>query len=156
MTSQTRRLYLLLPVLVALSACSTVGGNDATSPKSHGAILLAISEKCTEVSESQCVSVNGESIVLPSTYEPAGVEAAAVATGEGQSAVDVTFTDHGAAVLHTLTEQAAGGTSRLVMKAGDKIIGAVVVAEALQGEELQIGLSPDASAQEIVDLIQRD
>lgn len=59
--------------------------------------MLAISEKCTEVSESQCVSVNGESIVLPSTYEPAGVEAAAVATGDGQSAVDVTFTDDGAA-----------------------------------------------------------
>ncbi|HYI31843.1 MAG TPA: hypothetical protein VEX88_00090 [Glaciibacter sp.] len=66
----------------------------------------------------------------------------------------MTFTDDGAAILHTLTEQAAGGTGRLVMKISDEIVVAVMVAEALKGKQLQIALSPDDDAQEIVNLIQ--
>lgn len=154
MIARTRRLYLLVPVLLVLSACSTAGGNDETSPIARGAIEFALSEACAEASDSQCVSVNGERIVLPPIFERAGVQAAAVAEGEGQNAVEVTFTDDGAAILHTLTERAVGGTERLVMKIGDEIVAAVVVAEVLDGKQLQISLSPDDSAKEIVDLIQ--
>lgn len=153
MTSRTGRLYLLVPVLLALSACSAAGGAEATSPGARGAIELALSESCAEGSDSPCVVVNGHNILLPSTFERAGVEAAAVAEGEQQSAVDVTFTDDGAAVLRALTKQAAGTTARLVLKAGDEILAAVMVMEALDGEQLHIIISPDDDAQKIVELI---
>lgn len=157
MTFRTRGLFLLVPVLLALSACASAGAgaNDKTSSTTQGAIEFAVSETCAEGSDAECVSVNGESITLPSIFERAGVEAAAVAQGEGQNAIDVTFTDDGAAVLHTLSEQAAGGTARLVMQISDEIVAAVMVPEALEGKQLQIALSPEESAQEIVDLIER-
>jgi len=154
MTFRIRALCLLVPVLLTLSACSTAGGRDGASSRVGGAIELAVSETCTEGSDSQCVLVNSQHIMLPSAFQRAGVEAAAVAQGERQNAVDVTFTDDGAAILHTLTEQAAGGTGRLVMKISDEIVVAVMVAEALKGKQLQIALSPDDDAQEIVNLIQ--
>ncbi len=153
MTSRTRGLYLLAPVLLTLSACSTDGATDEKSPIAQGAIEFAISELCAEMSDSQCVLVNGESIMLPSTFERAGVEAAVVAEGEGHNAVDLMLTDDGAAILHTLTEEAAGGTARLVMKIGDEILAAVMVAEAVEGKQLQIALSPDDDAKRIVELI---
>ncbi len=156
MTSRTRGLYLLAPVLLTLSACSTEGGTDEKSPIAQGAIEFAISELCAEKSDSQCVLVNGESIMLPSTFERAGVEAAVVAEGEGHNAVDLMLTDDGATILHTLTEEAAGGTARLVMKIGDEIMAAVMVAEAVEGKQLQIALAPDDDAKRIVELIQGD
>ena len=115
---------------------------------------MAVSETCTEVSP-QCVSVNGVNVVLPSAFEQASVEAAAVAEGNGQNAVDVTFSKDGEVVFHALTEKAAkaGAAARLVMKIGGELQAAVAVMQALEGNHLQINLSPDDSAQKVVDLI---
>ena len=157
MTSRTARLSLVVLVVLALSACSAPGGSDETSSVTGGTIELAVSETCTDVSDPQCVSINGQNVVLPSAFEHAGVEDAAVADGEGQNAVDVTFDKDGAAVLHTLTEKAAraGHTARLVMKMGGELQVAVAVMHALEGDQLQISLSPDDSAQKVVDLIHK-
>lgn len=156
MTTRTVRFSLVGPVLLALTACSAAGGAGETSSTTGGAIELAVSETCAEVSDPQCVSVNGEGVVLPAGFERAGVENVAVTEGEGRNAVDVTFNEDGATVVQTSTEQAAraGGTARLVVKVGDEVLAAVVVPEALEGDQVQIALSPDDSAQEVVDLIQ--
>lgn len=158
MTTRPRGLYLLLaltlPLVVTLSACSAAGVREPTPPPGRGAIELALAGMCEQGTDTTCTPVNGESITTPSAFERADVEAAAAVAGAAQSAVDVTFTDEGAAVLHTLTEQAAGGSQRLVMKVGDEIIAAIVVAEPLEGKQVQIALSNDADAQRMADLIQ--
>jgi hypothetical protein len=136
-------------------ACSTPGGPNGTSSSTGAAIELAVSKTCAEASDPHCVSGNGENVALPSAFERAGVEDAAVAEGAGQNAVGVTFDEDGAAVFHTLTKQAAraGRTARLVIKIGDELQAAVVVPQALEGDQVQIMLSPDESAQKVVDLI---
>jgi len=157
MTSRTVRLYSVVLAVLALSACSAAPGVDATSSVRGGAIELAVSQTCAEGSDPQCVSVKGENVVLPAAFERAGVEDATVAEGEGQHAVDVTFGDDGAVVFHTLTGRAAGAGSsaRLVIRIGGEIQGAVVVMQALEGDQIQIALSPDDNAPGIVDLIRR-
>ncbi len=153
MTFRTRGLYLLIPVLLALSACTAAGGSAQTSSIEAGAIEVAVTNTCAEAADSQCVVVNGENIELPSSFERAGVETAAAAQNEGQSAVNVTFTDDGAAMLHRLTEQAVGGTARLVMKVKGEIISAAAVMGPVEGHYIQIGLAPEDSAQKLVDSI---
>jgi len=142
--------------VLALSACSAVGADEASSD-TGGSIEMAISEVCTEASEAGCVLVNGTSVLLPSAFEQAGVTSARVADG-GQNAVEVTFDQGGAEILHSLTEKAAGAgeTARLVIRIGGELQAAVVVMEALEGDQAQIGLAPDESAQDLVDLISRD
>ena len=154
MTSRTPRLSAVVLAVLVLSACSSAAGADEPSSGAGGMVELAVAETCGEGSESPCVLVNGENVSLPDAFEEAGVEDASVAGG-GQSAVDVTFTADGATVLHELTEQAveAGDQARLVMRIGGEVQAAVVVMEALTGDQLQIGLSPDESAQELVDQI---
>lgn len=154
MISRTPRFALVALALLTLSACSAAAGDDASSG-TGGTIELAVSETCTEGSDPQCVSVNGQSVLLPSAFEQAGVEESAVAVN-GQNAVDVTFNEDGAAVFHALTEQAAGAgnAARLVIRIGGELQAAVQVMEALEGDQVQIAVSPDDSAQEIVDLIQ--
>jgi len=147
MASRISAVPLVALVLLALSACS--GGGDG------GAIDMAVSEMCTDGADSECVSVNGESIVAPSGYEPASVERAAVAESEGTNAVDVTFDAEGAEVFHALAAEAAqaGDTARLVMKFGEKKLVALTVKDAIDRDQMQIALSPDESAQELLDLI---
>ncbi|TFD72910.1 hypothetical protein [Cryobacterium gelidum] len=153
MTSRTPRLSVVILAALALSACSATA--DEVSSGTGGTIELAISETCAEGSDSQCVSVNGENVLLPSAFERAGVEESSVA-GDGQNAVDVTFNADGAEILHALTEKAAraGDSARLVISIGGELQAAVVVMEALEGDQVQIALSPDDNVQEIVDLIQ--
>jgi len=143
----------VLAVLM-LSACSAADADDA-SPDTGGTIEMAVSEVCTEASDADCVLVNGTSVLLPSAFEQAGVTNARVADG-GQNAVEVTFDHSGAEILHTLTADAAeaGEAARLVIRIGGKLQAAVVVMEALEGDQAQIGLAPDENAQDIVDLIQ--
>ena len=155
MTSRTPGLSLAALAVLVLSACSVVGGADDSPPVTGGTIELAVSETCTDVSDPQCVSVDGEHVVLPPAFERAGVEDAAVAEGEGRNAVDVTFSEDGEAVFHALTKKAAraGGSARLVIKIGGEMRAAVAVMQALEGDHLQIVLAPDDSAREVVDLI---
>ena len=118
---------------------------------------MAVSQTCAASSDLHCVAVTGENVVLPSAFERAGVGDAAVAEGEGRNAVDVTFSEDGAVVFHALTEKAAGAgsTARLVMRIGGELKAAVVVMQAMEGDQVQIGLSPDDNAQGVVDLIRR-
>ncbi|TFB54228.1 hypothetical protein [Cryobacterium sp. Sr3] len=82
---------------------------------------------------------------------------ATIAESKGQNAVDVTFTEDGAIVLNALTVKAvqAGDSARLIIKIGGEIQAAVVVMEAMEGDHVQISVSPDDNAQEIVDLIHK-
>lgn len=153
MTSRTSRLRLVALAVLALSACSATAGTEDASTAGH-TIEMAVSESCTDAAASECVSVNGEAVVLPTAFDRAGVETASVAE-DGQNAIDVTFTAAGAEVLHALTEQAAvaGNTARLVIRIGGELRAAVVVMQALEGDEVQIGLAEENSAPELVDLI---
>lgn len=155
MASRTSRLFLVFVAVIAFSGCSAAVGSDETSSATGGAIGLAVSETCAEGSDTQCVSVNGTNIVLPTAFESAGVADATVADGDGQIAVSVTFTEEGAEVLHSLTEKAvqAGDSSRLVIQIGGEIQTAVRVMQAMEDNHVQMVLSPEHKAQDVVDLI---
>jgi hypothetical protein len=118
-------------------------------------IELAVAETCAEGSEPECTAVGGEWVILPSTFEQAAVEDAAVSDAPQRNAVDVTFSAEGASVLNALTDQAAqaGAEARLVFKVGDDLLAAVAVMEALEGDQVTIALSPDDDPQRIADLI---
>lgn len=157
MASRTPRLSLVVLVVLALSGCSTGVGTGDSASATGGAIELAVSHTCADGADPQCVQVNGENVVLPSSLERAGVKDATIAEGEGQNAVDVTFTEDGAVVFNALTVKAvqAGDSARLIIKIGEEIRAAVVVMEALDGDHVQISVSPDDNAQKIVDLIHK-
>lgn len=152
MTSRPTPLAVIALVVVALSGCSAPVGATETPTNAGGVIELAAAETCSDGSDPECVLINGESVLLPSAFERAGVEEAAVAAGD-QNAVDVTFDDDGALVLQTVTEQVfdAGDTARLVIRIEGETVAAVVVMEALTGDQVQIALSPEDSAQDVVD-----
>ena len=157
MNTRTRGLSLLILIALALGGCSTAVEPGLTSETPGGTIELAVSETCVEGSDSQCVSVQGQYIVSPAVFKTATIEDAVASERDGQNTVDVTFTDDGAAIVNSLTAEAvqAGGEARLVMRIGDEIRAAVTVAEPLTGDSLTIALSPDDSAQEVVDLINK-
>jgi hypothetical protein len=140
---------------LALGGCSAAEDADRPAPDTGGTIELAVSETCADAADPQCVLVDGQSVALPTGFEKAGVLAATVADGDGQNAVAVTFDDDGATVLHALTETVAdgGAGARLLIRITGEIEAAVVVMEALEGDEVQISLSPDESAQDLVDRI---
>jgi len=152
MTSRPPLLAVIALVVVALSGCSAPVGAAETPTDGGGAIELAAAETCTDGSDPECLVIDGESLLLPSAFERAGVEDAVVAAGD-QNAVDVTFDADGTLVLQAVTEQVAdaGDTARLVIRIDGEVVAAVVVVEALRDDEVQIALSPEDSAQDIVD-----
>lgn len=152
MTSRPPLLVVIALVVVALTGCSAPEGTAETPTDAGGAIELAAAETCSDASDPECVLINGESVLLPPAFERAGVEEAAVAAGD-RNAVDVTFDDDGALVLQSVTEQVfdAGDTARLVIRIEGETVAAVVVMEALTGDQVQIALSPEDSAQDVVD-----
>jgi hypothetical protein len=143
-------------LLLAMSGCAAEVAEDEKAPTTGGGIEMAVSQTCDSGSLPECISVNGEYVmVVPSDFVRAGVEdAVAVANGE-TSAVDVKFDSGGATVFQTSTAEAAqaGETARLVMKVGDTVLSAVAVPEALQSDSVLVALPPDASADELVDSI---
>lgn len=155
MNTRTHCLSILALVGLALSGCSAAVESSQTSDASGGAIEFAVAETCSEGSDPQCVPVDGQYIKSPAAFTPATVEIATVADVSAQNGVDVTFTDDGAAVLNSITVEAiqAGGKARLVMKVGDDMLAAVMVAAPLTGNSLTIVLSPDDNAQEVADLL---
>ena len=158
MTSRTRWTLLLVPALLALSACSTPVGAGSSPTAGGGSVELAVSESCVEGSDPQCVVVNGEGVMLPAEFERAGVESADVAQGGEVNAVNITFDDEGAAIFQKLTEQAAGAGSnaRLVVKIGNEIQSAPRVMQTMTGKNVQISLGPDGSPQKILEMIQSE
>ncbi|MGJ3403787.1 hypothetical protein [Glutamicibacter sp. Je.9.36] len=155
MTARTRKISLAVLAVLTLSACSTGVGASETSSAAGGAIELSVAEVCTKKSDPKCVSVKGENVVFPSAFEPAGVEDATAADGQGSNTVDVTLTKEGATALHALTEKAAraNDSARLILKIGGEIQAVVTVMEPIDDGRVQIDFSPDLSAQEAIDLI---
>jgi hypothetical protein len=158
MTSRTRSFPLVALIGLALCGCSPAVGADApaaSAPATNagGSVEMAVSETCTDMADPQCVSVNGQDVLLPPAFEKAGVVAAAVADVAGQNGVDVTFDEAGATVLQALTKEAAeaGADARLLIRIGGELQSAVVVLEALEGAEAQIVLARDDDAQDLVD-----
>lgn len=155
MTFRTRRLALVVLVSMGLCGCSAATDTDQSQTPDGGLIELAVSETCAEGSDPQCTAVGGEWVILPTTFEKAAVDDAAVSDTAQRNAVDVTFSAEGASVLNSLTDQAAraGAEARLVFKVGDELLAAVAVMEALDGDQVTIALAPDDDPQQIVDLI---
>ena len=153
MNSRIPRLSVAILFALALSACSANPTPEATG----GAIEVAVSKTCTEGSDPKCVSVNGEHVMLPDTFERVDVQEASPAESQGPRTVDVTFTKDGSKALHALTEKAAtaGSSERLLLKIGGKIQAAVTVMEPIDNGRVQINFSPDHSVQEAIDLIRR-
>ena len=149
MTSRTPRFFAVALAMVTLSACSATAGTTGESSGPGGSIELAISETCTVGSDSDCVSVTGDSVVLPSEFERADVKDSRVAD---TTAVEVTFSSAGAEVFRSLTAEAAGAgdSARLVIKIGGELRAAVMVMQELDGDQVQIALSPDDNAEEII------
>lgn len=144
-------------LLLAMSGCSAAGGADESAPTSAGGIEMAVSQTCVSGSAPECVSVNGEYVmIVPSDFVHAGVdEAKAVANG-GTDAVDVRFDGEGARVLQIVTAEAAesGETARLVIKVADTVVSAVAVLEVLEGDSVLIALPLDESADQLIGMIQ--
>lgn len=148
--ARAARLSLAMIALLALSGCSANASVGTGAASSGGALELGVSETCAEDGAAQCVSVNGQKVVDPARFERAEIETVTVVEGTGQ-AIDVLFTADGAATLSMLTEQAAnaGGAARLVFKIGDEFVAVVAVPQALESDQVQIVLAPDASASEL-------
>lgn len=151
-------LALVALVALAVSGCSGEAGSGEPAESSGGTIELAVSETCAEGSTPRCVSIGDQYVMSPSTFESAGIEDAGVAENGGQSAVDLTFTDDGADVLKSLTQEAAraGAEARLVMKVGDEMRSAVAVPAPVTGGAISIPQMSVDSAQEVLDLILND
>ncbi|WP_165068370.1 type VI secretion system baseplate subunit TssF [Marisediminicola senii] len=160
MTSRLLMLPLSAMLVLAFAGC-TPGGDGYTdddrepATATGGALELAVSEICTDQSELECVSVGGQRIVAPASFQRAGVAEATAARGDGASAVEVTFDKNGTAVFAALTSQAAGAgdAARLVIGVGGDIHSAVSVLEALDTSEVRIVLGPGEDPDDLVDLI---
>jgi preprotein translocase subunit SecD len=153
--SRMRWLPLILLVVLALSACSTPVATHTTSPASAAAIYLAVSKTCVEGSGPECVSVNGENVLVPGAFQRAGVTKVSFAEGDTQNEVNVTLSKDGTTVFHALTKKAAqaGNSARLVLKAGHEMLAADVVRQALTGSHVQIVFPRGGAAQKAADLI---
>ncbi|QWT25136.1 hypothetical protein KPL76_07280 [Subtercola sp. PAMC28395] len=152
MSFRTARLSVAFVAVLVLSGCASGTSPDASSSPGHARIGLAVSAACVAGSSTECVSVRGEGVLAPSSYEDAGVHDATVVENGGQTTVQVTFTDDGAAVLNTLTKQAvqAGSGARLILEVGGEIVGAPAVMEPIEGREVSIIVAPEDDAQTLV------
>lgn len=155
MIFRARHLALVGLCALLLPGCSAAVDPDATPAFVGGMMELAVSETCVEGSDPQCTAVGSDYVVLPSAFEQAAVQDAVVSDSPQQNAVEVTFTSEGAAVLNDLTNEAVqgGSESRLLLKIGDDVVAAVVVMEALDGDQVTIALSPEEDPQQVVDLL---
>lgn len=157
MNPRTPRLLLAAFFVLALSACSASTGATQTGSATGGAIEVAVSKTCTAGTDPKCVSVKGEHVVLPDSFEKVGVQDVSAADGQGPNTVDVTLTESGTRTFHALTEKAAqaGSSERLLVKIGGEVRAAVTVMQAIDSGHVQIDFSPDQNAQEAIDLIRR-
>ncbi|GAA1525469.1 hypothetical protein BJ978_001405 [Agromyces terreus] len=143
-------------LIVAMSGCSAGDNPGEGTPADGGGIEMSVSQTCTSGSAPECVSVNGEYVmVLEADFVHAGVETAEAVSVGDTNAVDVKFDEDGASVFQELTAEAAesAGTARLVIKAGDEVLSAVTVVEPMQGDTAVIALPPGADPDELVEMI---
>ena len=155
MIFRARRLALVGLCALLLSGCSAAVDPDASPASAGGMIELAVSEACVDGSDPQCTAIGGDYVVLPSAFVQAAVRDAVVSDSPQQNAVEVTFTSDGAAVLNDLTNEAVqgGSESRLLFKIGGDVVAAVLVMEAVDGDQVTIALSPEEDPQQVVDLL---
>lgn len=145
----------LAPLLLVLAACADGGravddGMQAPSRNATGesaaALEMAVSVTCAGDSSSQCVSINGEDVLItPAEFEQLGVDAAAAA---GTGLIDVTLDSDGAAVMQQLSTEAseAGEDARLVTRVGNDVLSAVRVQGAFRGQFLQMAVPAEVDA----------
>lgn len=147
-------------LLVATSGCTT-GGTTGDSPGERstaepGGIEMSVAQTCRSGSAPECVSVNGEYVmILESDFLRVGVETAEAVADDTTNAVDVTFDDAGADVFQELTAEAAasGGTARLVIRVGDEVLSAVTVVEPMHGDTAVIALPPDTNPNDLARML---
>lgn len=150
MNSRIARFSLAILFALALGACSANPGANPPPAATGGAIEVAVSKTSTEGSDPKCISVNGEHVMLPNTFERVDVQEASPTDGQGPNTVDVTFTEAGSQAFYTLTEKAAqaGSTDRLLLKIGGELQAAVTVIEATDNGLIQINFSPELKSSE--------
>ncbi|MDN5742981.1 MULTISPECIES: hypothetical protein [Dietzia] len=160
-----KKLAIVMTLLAGSVACSSGGTaelqpastppttNEATNAPA-GALELAITQTCAPGSDPQCISVNGEHVlVVPAAFERAGVDSASNAQPSGESdTITVDLDRAGATVASRMTAEAsqAGDQTRLVMKVGDEIISAVRVQDELRNDHMLVALPPGAPTEEIL------
>ncbi|SFR84616.1 hypothetical protein SAMN05428970_3026 [Agromyces sp. CF514] len=148
MGSQVCRLSAVGLLILAMSGCSAGDGSGEGSPAGgEGGLEMAVAQTCTSGSAPECVSVNGEYVlIVDADFVRAGVETAEAVSDGSTDAVDVKFDEDGAQVFEALTAEAAesAGTARLVIKVGDDVLSAVTVVEPMQGDTAVIALPPGA------------
>ncbi|MBB1029297.1 hypothetical protein G6027_00025 [Dietzia sp. SLG310A2-38A2] len=150
-----RILAALAPVLLTAAACMDGGGagDEAESTSSPGStetseagLEMALLETCPRDSDSQCVSIHGENVLVdPSGFEHVGVEAA---DQDSAGAIGVTLDNAGAGVVRRLTMDAshAGENARLVTRVDTELLSAVRVRGEFHGAHLLITIPPDVDA----------
>lgn len=157
MGSQVCRLSAVGLLILAMSGCSAGDGSGESGPPAgEGGIEMAVSQTCTSGSAPECVSVNGEYVmIIEADFVHAGVETAEAVSDGTTDAVDVTFDEDGAKVFEALTAEAAesAGTARLVIKVGEEVLSAVTVVEPMQGDTAVIALPPGADPDELAEVI---
>ena len=137
-------------ILLALAGCTP------PAPEAVGGGLdLAVSAVCEAGADPQCVAVGGQDVLVdPAAFTRAGVASVEVSgTGDART-VDVRFDEDGAELFRDATAEAAGAgpDARVLLRAGDVVVSAVAVMQAIEGDSVQI-LPGDEDAQELADRI---
>lgn len=136
--------------------CLLLTGCGSSSQTATGLVEIGAVPASEAGSHPECIAVMGQHILLDAAdFEPAGVESAAATQQDGHEVVEVAFDERGAHVLQTVSTTAAEEhEARLVLRAATgELLAAVHVPQPLSGHTARIALSPDADAQEWVDLI---
>ncbi|MFF2371874.1 hypothetical protein [Agromyces sp. NPDC058110] len=157
MGSQVCRLSAVGLLILAMAGCTAGSGSaEGGTQAGEGGLEMAVSQTCEVGSEPECVSVNGEYVLLvDADFVRAGVETAEAVSDGTTDAVSVKFDEDGAGVFQTLTAEAAesAGTARLVIRVGDEVLSAVTVVQPMQGDTAVIALPPGADPDELAGAI---
>lgn len=154
MAHHSRRIALILGVALFLCGCSAAVKAEKSSGPIRGVIEVAVTERCADGSDSQCIAVGGEYVALPASFEKVTVTSASV-SAEQPNAVDVTLTSQGATTLGDISERAAQGgeKSRLLIKIGKDALAAVIPMASFTRKHVTIALSPESDARKMADLL---
>ncbi|NQX17211.1 hypothetical protein [Rathayibacter sp. VKM Ac-2857] len=140
-------------LVLALAGCASPA--DPEPEAAGGGLDIAVSSVCEVGADPQCTAVGGQDVLVdPAAFTRAGVASVEVSgTGDAQT-VDVRFDEDGAELFQDATAEAAGAgpDARLLLRAGDVVVSAVAVMQAIEGDSVQI-LPGDEDAQDLADRI---
>lgn len=143
-------------VAATIMTCLLLSGCGPDSRATAGSVEIGAAMTCESGSHPECIEVMDEHVLLDSVdFQPAGVESAAAVQQDDREVVEVIFDEHGADVLRAVSTTAAEEhEARLVLRAATgELLTAVQVPRPISGHTAQITLSPQADAQEWVELI---